>query len=257
MNPDAITSAITRRTKAILPVHLFGQICDMERIFSIAEEHDLRVIEDCCQAHGAELCARHAPIGVVGAFSFYPGKNLGAYGDAGAVVTHDSNVHAYVVQQRDHGRPLGVKHEHARVGFGFRLDTLQASVLRVKLRHLEEWTEKRRDHAWHYTRRLKDRVKTPIEAEGRRHVFHLYTIRTPQRDALCKHLDKAGINTGIHYPVPLHLQPAYASFGGKRGDLPVTERCADELLSLPIYAELTEAQVDYICDCIIEFFNEL
>lgn len=256
MDATQIEAAITSRTRAILPVHLYGQMCDMDRILAIAKKHRLMVLEDCAQGHAAELNGRRSPVGSVAAFSFYPGKNLGAYGDAGAVVTRDPKIQEFVVQQRDHGRPRGAKHEHAHLGFGFRLDTLQAAILHVKLPHLEKWTETRRRRAAEYTGRLKEVVTTPVERAGRRHVYHLYPIRTPGRAALQKHLEAAGIGTGIHYPIPVHLQPAYGFLGLKRGALPITEECTDQLLSLPMHADLTEAQIGFVCDRVAEFFEK-
>lgn len=256
MDARLIESAITSRTRAILPVHLYGQMCDMDAILTVASKFELSVLEDCAQGHAAELKGRRSPVASTAAFSFYPGKNLGAYGDAGAVVTHDAKIAEYVAQQRDHGRVRGAKYEHAHVGFGFRLDTLQAAILSVKLRHLEDWTERRRRHATHYASRLKDVVRLPYECPGRRHVYHLYPIRTSQREELRKYLEAAGISALIHYPIPAHLQPACAFLGIKRGSLPITETCADQLLSLPMYADLTESQIDYICDQVIKFFKE-
>jgi dTDP-4-amino-4,6-dideoxygalactose transaminase len=256
MDPEKIEAAITPRTKAIIPVHLFGQMCDMDAILKIAEKHQLQVLEDCAQGHAAEFCGKRSPVSTVAAFSFYPGKNLGAYGDAGAVVTHDKKIYEYVLQQRDHGRLPGAKYEHAHIGFGFRLDTLQAVILHVKLRHLEHWTEFRRRHAKHYSKRLKDVVQIPFEYSDRRHVYHLYPIRTPKREALRKFLEEQGISTGIHYPIPVHLQPAYEFLKLKKGTLPITEKCCEELLSLPMYADLTGAQVDYVCDKVLEFFKK-
>ncbi len=255
MNADLIEAAITPRTKAIVPVHLYGQMCDMDRIMAIAKKHKLLILEDCAQGHAAEFNGKRSPMCPVAAFSFYPGKNLGAYGDAGAVVTHDMKIHEYVMQQRDHGRPMGAKHEHAHLGFGFRLDTLQAAILHVKLPHLEKWTELRRKHAAHYTSRLKSLVTTPVEKAGRRHVYHVYALRTPKRDALRKHMEAAGVSVGIHYPIPVHMQPAYASLGLKRGAFPVTEQTADTLLSLPMFPDLTEGQVGYVCDQVERFFK--
>ena len=255
MNADLLPAAITPRTKAIVPVHLFGQMCDMEKIMATSDRHGLQVLEDCAQGHAAEFRGRRSPISRVAAFSFYPGKNLGAYGDAGAVVTHDPKTCDYVTRQRDHGRPKGFKHEHPTLGFAWRMDTLQAAILHVKLRYLERWTKQRRKHAAHYTQRLKEVVKTPHEFSDRRHVYHLYPIRTEKRDALQKHLQAAGVSTGIHYPIPVHLQPAYEFLGLKRGTLPVTEQCADQLLSLPMYPELTEGHMDYTCDRVLDFFR--
>lgn len=255
MDASKIEAAITKKTRAILPVHLYGQMCEMDRIMDIAKKHNLLVLEDCAQGHAAEYHGKRSPMCPVAAFSFYPGKNLGAYGDAGAVVTHDRQILEHVAQQSDHGRPRGGKHEHPYLGFGFRLDTLQAVILHVKLPHLEKWTELRRKHAAHYTSRLKDLVTTPVEKPWRRHVHHVYAIRTPKREALKKHLEAAGVGVGIHYPIPVHLQPAYASLGLKRGALPITEQTADTLLSLPMFPDLTEAQVDYVCDEVGKFFR--
>ncbi len=256
MDPTLIEPAITPKTKAILPVHLYGQMCDMNCILKTAEKHGLKVLEDCAQGHAAELDGKRSPVGPVAAFSFYPGKNLGAYGDAGAVVTRDPEIHEFVRQQRDHGRRKGAKYEHAFLGFGFRLDTLQGAILHAKLPHLEDWTHARRKHAAHYTRSLRDVVTTPREGEGRRHVYHVYSIRTGRRDDLRKHLEAAGVSTNIHYPIPVHLQPAYRFLGIQRGTLPVTESSADHILSLPMYPDLTEEQVDFVCDRALEFFKK-
>ncbi len=255
MDLDRVEKAITPRTRAIIPVHLAGQMVDMDRLLRIAAKHRLPVLEDSAQAHGAKWKGKRSPIAPMAAFSFYPGKNLGAYGDAGAVVTHDKNLYETMLQQRDHGRARGAKYEHASVGFGFRLDTLQAAILSVKLRHLEDWTERRRAHARHYTLRLKSVVQTPFELADCRHVFHLYSIRTSRRDELFKFLVAAGIAANIHYPIPVHLQPAYAFLKQQKGRFPVSEKCASETLSLPMYPELTEAQIDHVCDKVIEFLK--
>lgn len=255
MNPDLIEAAITPRTKAIVPVHLFGQMCDMEKILDVAQRHQLKVLEDCAQGHAAEFKGRRSPMAPVAAFSFYPGKNLGAYGDAGAIVTHDKSLYEFVIQQRDHGRPKGAKYEHAHLGFGFRIDTLQAAILHAKLPHLEDWTNRRRAHAAHYNRRLSGVVRTPHEATSSRHVYHIYPVRTSQRDALRKHLESAGVSVNVHYPIPVHLQPAYKFLGKGKGSFPVTEKCTEELLSLPLYPDLTAAQVDFVCDQVLAFFK--
>ena len=255
ININQIAAAITPRTKAIVPVHLYGQMCDMDKILALAKKHQLKVLEDSAQAHAAEFKQRRSPISSVAAYSFYPSKNLGAYGDGGAVVTSDPILYEHVLQQRDHGRLKGAKYDHAHLGFGFRLDTLQAAILHVKLKHLEDWTKRRRKHAEHYTQRLKELVTTPNENEGSHHVYHVYSIRTTKRDGLKDHLASAGIDTIIHYPIPIHLQKAYSFLKLKRGTLPITEQCTEELLSLPMYADLTEAQVDYVCDRIAEFFR--
>ncbi|MDD2707635.1 MAG: DegT/DnrJ/EryC1/StrS family aminotransferase [Verrucomicrobiae bacterium] len=256
MDPALFEAAITPKTKAVVPVHLFGQMCDMDRILAIAKKHHLIVLEDAAQAHAAEYQGKRSPLCGTAAFSFYPGKNLGAYGDAGAVVTQDEKIYEYIVRFHNHGCPKGGKYEHLSIGFGYRLDTLQAAILQVKLRHLDKWTGQRRAHAAHYTSRLKDVVTTPHEFPNRRHVYHLYPIRTQQRAELAKHLQAAGVSTGIHYPIPVHLQPCYEFLGVKRGQLPVTEQCADTMLSLPMFGELTESQVDYVCDQVLAFFKK-
>jgi dTDP-4-amino-4,6-dideoxygalactose transaminase len=249
-----IEQAITPKTKAILPVHLYGQLCDVEKILTIAKKHHLQVLEDCAQAHAAEIRGKRSPISSTSAFSFYPGKNLGAYGDAGAVVTNDVKIAEYLLQQRDHGRIQGSKYEHQYLGFGFRLDTLQAEVLNIKLKHLEKWTEQRRKNAEHYTSRLKDFVTTPVAKADRRHVYHVYPIRVNKdRDALRGYLESKEISTNVHYPIPVHLQPAYKFLNYKKGDFPITERCVEQLLSLPLYPELTESQIDFICDHVVNF----
>jgi dTDP-4-amino-4,6-dideoxygalactose transaminase len=256
MDPALIEAAITPKTRAIIPVHLFGQICDMDRILKIAEKHNLRVLEDCAQGHAAEFKKRRSPIASVAAFSFYPGKNLGAYGDAGAVVTHDKKLYENILQQRDHGREQGSKYEHQHLGFGFRMDTIQAVLLSVKLRHLESWTEKRREHARAYTERLCNVVRTPYEYEERRHVYHIYQIRTERRDELRDFLSAAEIQVNIHYPIPVHLQPCYQFLELGPGSLPITEKCARQLLSLPIHPDLTVEQREFICDKVLEFFRK-
>lgn len=255
MDARLLDAAMTPRTKALLPVHLYGQLADMDAVLAVAQKHGLHVLEDCAQAHAAELGGRRSPIARVAAFSFYPGKNLGAYGDAGGVVTHDPAIHKDITEVRNHGRERHAKYEHARLGFGFRMDTLQAAILRAKLPHLEAWTEKRRAHARHYTERLKGVLETPVERPGRRHVYHVYPVRTERPAALRTHLEAAGISTNCHYPIPVHLQPAYAALGLKRGALPVTEACVARLLSLPMYPDLTADQVDFVCDTILAFFG--
>lgn len=256
LNPALIEPAITPRTKAVIPVHLYGQMCDLDTILKIAEKHGLRVLEDAAQAHAAEFRGRRSPIGPVAAFSFYPGKNLGAYGDAGAVVTRDPSIFDRVTRLHDHGRPAGYKFEHPSLGFGHRLDTIQAAILHVKLGYLEKWTEARRRHAAHYNRRLSEVVSVPLELPERRHVYHVYAIRTDRRAELRKHLQAAGVSTNIHYPIPVHLQPCYQFLGVSRGSLPVTEKCVDQLLSLPMFPELTEDQVDFICDEVLAFYRK-
>lgn len=241
MNMDAseIEAAITKETKAILPVHLYGQPADMGPLLAVARKHGLRVIEDCAQAHGARYQGRRiGTLGDIGCFSFYPGKNLGAFGDAGAVVTNDDQLAEHVRLLRDHGRKD--KYEHLIPGINGRLDTLQAAILRVKLRSLEDWNERRRAIAEAYTDRLKETsgLTTPFVPEGMEPVYHLYVLRSENRDDIRRQLSEKGISTGIHYPIPLHLQPAYRDLGYFAGDFPESERAADEVFSLPMYPEL-------------------
>ncbi len=239
--------------KAVIPVHLYGQPADMEAILTIAQKYEIRVIEDSAQAHGAYYRGKKTgSLGNAAGFSFFPGKNLGAYGDAGAVVTNDKNIAAYVRMARNHGRQK--KHEHEFEGINSRLDALQAAILRVKLRHLDEWSEKRRRNAERYVSLLRDieEITLPLVPEGTTPVYHLFVIRSKKRNALSEKLHAAGVNTGIHYPIPLHLQPAYSYLGYKRGDFPFAEKAADEILSLPIYPEMTNEMIDYVSNVIRE-----
>ena len=247
-----IERAITPRTKAIVPVHLYGQPADMDAILSVAHRYDLVVIEDACQAHGARYKgARVGSLGDAAAFSFYPAKNLGAYGDGGAVTTNDERAADALRMLRNYGQRE--KYRHELRGFNRRLDTLQAAVLRVKLRHLDDWNAARQRHAELYTRRLAGSgVATPVVAEDARSVWHLYVVETDDRAGLKAHLDARGIATGIHYPIPIHLQPAYADLGYSKGDFPVAERQAERILSLPMYAELTAEMVEYAADAVHE-----
>jgi dTDP-4-amino-4,6-dideoxygalactose transaminase len=242
IDPAKIEAAITPRTKALLPVHLYGQPAEMDPILEIAARHGLPVIEDAAQAHGAEYKGRRVgSMGRIACFSFYPGKNLGAYGDAGAVVTDDDELADKVRMLRDHGRRE--KYEHLMEGWPARMDTLQAAILRAKLPHLEEWNEARRRHAARYNELLADLdVVRPYEPEHARAVYHLYVIRVDRRDEVWQGLRERGIGAGIHYPIPLHLQPAYEYLGYERGDLPLTEQAAEQVLSLPLYPELSEEQ---------------
>ncbi|KAB8144415.1 DegT/DnrJ/EryC1/StrS family aminotransferase [Chloroflexia bacterium SDU3-3] len=245
IDPAQIEAAITPRTKALLPVHLYGQPADMAPILQIARRHGLPVVEDAAQAHGAEYQGRRVgSIGDIGCFSFYPGKNLGAYGEGGAVTTSNPELLRTVRMLRDWGAEQ--KYHHVLKGYNYRLDGIQGAVLGVKLRYIEDWTAARRAHAAYYTRALADSFRTPAEAAGRRHVYHVYAIRHAQRDALQQHLQRAQIATGIHYPIPVHLQPAYADLGYRAGDFPHAERAAAQVLSLPLYPELTKAQQDTV-----------
>jgi dTDP-4-amino-4,6-dideoxygalactose transaminase len=256
LDPAAFAAAITPRTRAVMPVHLYGQPADMTRIGEVAARHGVAVIEDAAQAHGATW--RETPVGALGdaaCFSFYPGKNLGAYGDAGAMVTRHEEIAAQVRLLRNHGRRS--KYLHDQVGFGHRIDTLQAAILRAKLPFLETWTQARRRLAARYDELLTNTgVTLPFVAPAANPVWHLYVIRTSARDDLLKELERKGIGAGVHYPVPLHLQPAYAGLGYRRGALPVTEALAASCLSLPIYPEITDAQQDQVVDVVRQFMKE-
>lgn len=253
MNIDVshIEKAITHRTRAILPVHLYGQPADMQAILEIAHQHDLLVIEDAAQAHGARYFGRRVGgFGAAACFSFYPGKNLGAFGDAGAVVTNDKTVYDRIVLLRDAGRVS--KYEHVEEGFNHRMDTLQAMVLLIKLRHLDDWNARRRAAAERYNQHFAghEHIQLISEPEGFEGVYHLYVVQVPERDRVRARLADMGIQTGIHYPIPLHLQQAYRYLGYRQGAFPVTETAAPRLLSLPIFPEITDEQVDYVADCL-------
>ena len=245
MNPALLEAAITPRTKAIIPVHLFGQMADMDPIMDIAHKHSLRVIEDACQAHGAQYKGRKAgSVGHAGCFSFYPGKNLGAFGEAGAVTTNDRELKEKIQVLRDHGQVK--KYDHAVVGWNGRMDGIQGAVLRVKLSYLARNNDRRRDHARRYNEQFAKTaaIVTPLEAAGHTHVYHIYAIRVKQREALRQALTARQVGCGIHYPIPVHLQKAYSFLGLGRGSYPITEQCADEFLSLPMFPELTNEQID-------------
>ncbi len=254
MDPSKVETAITARTKGIVPVHLYGQPADMDPILAIAQKHGLWVVEDSAQAHLAEYKGRRCgSMGVAAGFSFYPGKNMGACGEAGAVTTNDAALAKTIRMLRDHGQAQ--KYYHDIEGFNGRCDALQAAALRVKLKHLSAWTEARRAHAAQYTELLKNvgAVIVPTVLENTRPVWHLYVIQVDNRDALMEHLKGNGVSTALHYPVPLHQQKAYQHLGLTEGSYPETESYAKRLLSLPMYAELTEDQVAYVCQCIARF----
>ena len=245
IDPAALAAAITPRTRAVIPVHLFGQPVDMEAVVAVARRHNLVVIEDAAQAHGARYNGRRAgSFGHAAAFSFYPSKNLGALGDGGMITTDDERAAAALRLLRNYGQR--VKYYHAVPGTNSRLDTLQAAVLSVKLPHLDGWNAARRRHADAYAARLGGRARTPVAAAGREHIYHLYVIETEARDALQQRLRARQVDTGIHYPVPVHLQEACVSLGYKAGDFPATEAAAARMLSLPMFAELTDEQIEYV-----------
>ncbi len=255
IDPAAIEAAITPKTRAIIPVHLYGQPADMDAIRAIADKHGLKVIADAAQAHGAMIDGeRSKTLGDVTTYSFYPGKNLGAYGDAGMVVVDDAELAGKMRALSNHGRQD--KYLHFAEGWNYRLDGIQAAILDVKLRHLDEWTDRRRSRAARYNEHFADGVVTPItEMPGRHCVYHLYVIRCQNRDGLRDALQEKDIASGIHYPVPLHLQPAYEYLGYKKGTFPNAERVTDEIVSLPMCPQLTDEMVDEVAAAVREFVS--
>lgn len=253
MDPARLEAAITPRTKAIMPVHLYGSCADMDPILEIARRHDLIVIEDAAQAHGAEYKGQRAgSIGTLACFSFYPGKNLGAYGEGGAVVTNDVDCAGVIRRLRDHGQTQ--KYHHDTVGYNYRMEGMQGAVLGVKLRHLDDWNASRRKHATHYLGLLADtRLRLLEEMPFTRSVYHIFPVFTPQRENLAEYLKERKISTGIHYPIPVHLQAGYRDLGYKVGDFPHTEQASNEVLSLPMYAELSSEAVAVVSDSIRQF----
>lgn len=248
MNPDLIEKKINSRTKAIVPVHLYGQMADMDPIMEIADRHHLVVVEDACQAHGAEYKGWKAgSVGTAGCFSFYPGKNLGAYGEAGAVVTNDPDLAAKIRMLRDHGQYE--KYYHSCVGCNARMDGIQGAILSVKLNYLNVWNTLRRKNASIYTDMLSEAngITTPFETAESRHNYHLYVIRSTHRDDLMSFLKQEGIQCAIHYPVPVHLQKAYAGLNLLKGSFPVSEKVSDEIVSLPMFPELTTKMIETVC----------
>lgn len=244
LDPALLRKALTARTKAIMPVHLYGQMADMDPIMAFAREHGLSVIEDACQAHGAEYRgSRAGSIGISGCFSFYPGKNLGACGEGGIVVTNDAEHMRAIRRLRDWGQEG--RYNHVVQGFNYRMDALQGAILAVKLAHLDQWTEARRAHARHYGSVLKGNIAEtlPVELPDRRHVYHVYAVRTDDREELKRAFDAQGISTGLHYPIPVHLQKAHADLGYGPGDFPHSELAARQVLSLPMFPEMTERQI--------------
>ena len=272
MDPDALRAAITSRTRAVVPVHLYGQPADMEPILEIARRHHLYVVEDAAQAHGARYRMKKGKekieesmngewvmcgtMGDAAAFSFYPGKNLGAYGEAGAVVTNSDQIAELIRKYRDHGAKE--KYVHEFEGYNMRMEGFQGAVLNVKLKYLNQWNEARRQHARYYHELLQEveGVIPPRERENAYHVYHLYVIRVKDREGLQQHLARNGIATGFHYKYPLHLQKAYAHLGYRKGDFPVTEKVMQEVISLPMYPELTREQVEFVVKSIREFLRK-
>jgi len=255
MDISKLKEAINKKTKAIVPVHLHGHIADMPEIIEIAEENNLKVIEDAAQAHGAGYNGKRSPLSSIACYSFFPAKNLGAFGDAGCVVTNNLEIAEKIRMLVDHGRTS--KYEHAIEGFNHRLDALQAAILDVKLKYLDKWVEMRRKNASLYKKNLSQysKVTLPKEKPHTKHAYHLYVIRTKERDKLKTHLESHGIETGIHYPIPLHLQQAYKHLLYNEGSFPQSEQQAKEILSLPLYPELSEEQINYVCEKIKDFMN--
>jgi dTDP-4-amino-4,6-dideoxygalactose transaminase len=259
MNPDNIEQAITPRTKAIIPVHLFGQFAEMEAITAMAKRHRLAVIEDACQAIGARRYGIMAgAMGETGCFSFFPSKNLGGFGDGGLITTNDEKLHDAMAMLRVHGSQ--VRYLHEIIGINSRLDALQAAILQIKLKYLDRWAEGRRRNAARYEQlftdaKLMDKVTLPTTAKGKEHLFNQYTVRVQQRDELRAYLKDRGVGTEIYYPVPMHLQACYRDLGYRQGSFPISEQAAEEVFSLPIYAELTEAQLTYVVEMIAAFYK--
>ena len=253
MNPAELEKSLTEKTKAIIPVHLFGQPADMDPILEFARANGLFVVEDAAQAHGAEYKGRKAgTMGDAGCFSFYPGKNLGAFGEAGAIVTDDPELRKQIQMLRDHGQSR--KYYHTLMGWNCRMDGIQAAVLSIKLRHLDEANSLRRKHATEYSQALAgiDEVLTPFEAMYARHVYHVYAIRVQERDVIARNLQEKGVGCAVHYPVPIHLQEACRNLGYKKGAFPIAESLADQFLSLPMFPELTKEQIEYVVCCVTE-----
>jgi dTDP-4-amino-4,6-dideoxygalactose transaminase len=257
ISPESLKAKLTRKTRAIMPVHLFGQLADMRAINEIACSRELPVVEDAAQAIGATYNGRRAgSMGALGCFSFFPSKNLGAFGDAGLVTTRDAGLAGTLRMLRNHG--MEPKYYHHLVGGNFRMDALQAAILRVKAPHLDAWTEARRVNAARYQRLFRQcgldgRVTLPVEPPGHRHIYNQFVIRTADRDRLKRHLDERGIGNEIYYPVPFHLQPCFAGLGYRAGQFPQAERAANETVAIPIYAELTESQQAAVVEAIAEF----
>jgi dTDP-4-amino-4,6-dideoxygalactose transaminase len=257
MDPGQLEAAITLRTQAIIPVHIFGQMVDLDPILAIGRRYGTPVVEDACQAHGAEYKGRRAgSLGVAGCFSFYPGKNLGAFGEAGAVITDEPELHSRIQMLRDHGQ--ATKFVHSAIGWNARMDGIQAAVLSLKLARLEAGNAARRAHARLYHELLNDvpEVIGPVEAPYNTHVYHIYAVRVRDRDKVLQRMSARGVNCGVHYPVPIHLQKAYSFLGLRPGSFPVAERCAKEFLSLPMYPELRADQIELVVKALKESLRE-
>ncbi len=257
MDPSLIEAAITSKTKAVIPVHLYGQTADMDPILAVARKHGLRVVEDACQAHGAEYKGgRAGSLGDAAAFSFYPGKNLGAYGEAGAVTTNNGALAETIRMLRDHGQRT--KYHHDLIGWNCRMDGIQAAVLSVKLKHLDDWNDARRSNAQSYRELLKNTTKVlvPKEAEYARHVYHLFVVRVPDRDRVVEELARARVQSGIHYPVPIHRQIAYQDSPVVSTDCNVATSISRSVMSLPMFAELARSQIEYVALQLVQVVGE-
>lgn len=256
LDPDSVKKSLTRKTKAVIPVHLFGQCAEMDGIVSLARDRGIRVVEDACQAHGAAYGKKKAgSIGDTGCFSFYPTKNLGGWGDGGMAVTSDECIYKKLLLLRDCGRKS--RYEHAVIGYNSRLDSIQAAVLRLKLKRLDAWNRLRQRAAHRYDSLLSavPGIVCPVTAKKSAHVFHVYAIRVPERDGLAAHLREQGIGVMINYPLPLHLQEAYSGLGYRKGSLPAAERTCREIISLPIHPYLTGGQIRRVCKAITDFYT--
>lgn len=256
LDPKKVEKAITPKTKAIIPVHIYGQSADMDEISAIAKKHNLKVIEDAAQAHGATYKGKKiGSVSDVACFSFYPTKGLGAYGDAGMIVTNNKDIYEKALMLRDYGRTS--RYAHKVKGYNSRLDTIQAVILKAKLKHLDQWNKMRQNNAGHYCRLLKnaDGIKVPHIKNDRTHVFQTFAIRVRNRNRVVEELKKRGISALIHYPIPLHLQEAYQELGHKRGDFPVSEALSDDILSLPMYPHMTKKDVEYVCETLKDIVN--
>ncbi len=257
IDPEKVAAAVTAKTKAIIPVHLYGQPAQLDKIKDIAARHSLEVVEDCAQAHIAEYKGKPVgTTGVMGCFSFYPGKNLGAYGEGGAVTTNDEALYKKLLALRDHGSSK--KYYHDFIGHNYRMEGIQGAILRVKLNHLDGWVDARRRNAGLYRDYLKDvkEIVLPEEMPGAKHVYHLFVIRAPRREELQDFLSQNQIYTGIHYPIPCHLQKAYEGIAPGKGSCPISEKYADEIVSLPMFAELTEEEIAAVAEKIAEFYGK-
>jgi len=257
LNPDNLEAAITPRTKAIVPVHLYGMPAEMDRIMAIAEQHGLPVVEDAAQAHGARYRGKRVgQFGQIACFSFYPSKNLGAYGEGGALITNDASIATRARSLRDHAQSR--KYLHDEIGYNYRMDSFQAAVLVIKLKHLDTWNTARVERARYYTELLKhSSYKLPAHLSDSECVWHCYVIETPERDRVRSAFQDAGIETAVHYPVPVHLQKAYAYLGHRRGDLPVTEALCEQCLSLPIYPELSKEKISRVASVLLDLEKSL